>query len=1066
MTDLKTILFKAMKLLGIVCFLIMVLLITLQIAAYNPTFGLAFLVLVLLGWVAFKGYRLPILLKMSLRNVSRRKVNTIIVVTGLMIGTAIISGSLVVGDTLENMFTKDAYDSYDETDETIFTYDENATYAFFNYTEYEGVSDYVATNPGLAGNVEEISPEIQFWVSVLDMDSKLSEPAVRLVGIDYSESEAFGKVKATNGKQYTEEDLAANEVFVNKLMADEMEIKAGHTIQLFMGENQTAFFTVKAIVKNEGRANYGNLFGGASGMNIIMPLEQVQQLLGKEGKINIIKISNKGGKYDGMKHSKDVETELAPYLLEQEQVLLLEKSKKDMVDSSTEGSRELRNLFLVLGFFCILAGLILIFLIFMMLAEERKSEMGMSRAVGMKQKQLMYTFLFEGTAYSVLAAAAGTLAGLGVAYGIIIAFGAVWGGFNSVQFFTFSLESLVLAFIAGMLITLLTIYAASRWVSKLNIIRAIRNIPEPRYSRHELTKIDDSIVGLERMQILLGDTLKREFELLVILLGAFLVFASFVDIGLFFNKAWAGYGGLAIFIYGIGFLLRRYIIDEQAFTIAGGVVLLLWCYPYDIYDQLFGIQQDGDMEMFILSGVFMVSAALMVIMSNSNFILKGLLTLFGRFQSLAPIFKTAVSYPMDNKSRTGMILGMFSLIIFTITALAMIMSLIMGNIDTITEENSGGYDMIANNNPHSPIFEIEERIEENQNLSSSDYATVVPLYTAYTSMYAVENTSNTTRTEQEIQDNLTRPFPGYQENATWYNLIGCSEKFFKNSDYQLQDWDKDSYKDYEDVWEAISKNTSLAIADQSLFAEMMEEYGPPGDGELTMCLGDFVVLRDLNGQGKVVKIIGFTKNQIINGIYVRSDLVTSQEGFNTTSSYITLLKFSDDISEEEQEDLAKDLEREFLPNGMQTFIIKKEIESQLKMLNNFFYLLEAFLGLGLVVGIAGLGIITIRSVTERRQQIGMLRAIGFKRNMIWKSFLIETSYIALLGIFLGVVLGIILGVRFYVDPESDFQGAFVIPWKTILWVSLISYVCTVLCTIGPSRKASEIAPAEALRYIG
>ncbi|MFN8537301.1 MAG: hypothetical protein U0232_07465 [Thermomicrobiales bacterium] len=45
----------------------------------------------------------------------------------------------------------------------------------------------------------------------------------------------------------------------------------------------------------------------------------------------------------------------------------------------------------------------------------------------------------------------------------------------------------------------------------------------------------------------------------------------------------------------------------------------------------------------------------------------------------------------------------------------------------------------------------------------------------------------------------------------------------------------------------------------------------------------------------------------------------------------------------------------------------------------FFALLKGFIGLGLVVGIAALGVVAFRAVVERRQQIGMLRAIGFGR---------------------------------------------------------------------------------------
>ncbi|MCK4614204.1 MAG: ABC transporter permease, partial [Thermoplasmata archaeon] len=78
----------------------------------------------------------------------------------------------------------------------------------------------------------------------------------------------------------------------------------------------------------------------------------------------------------------------------------------------------------------------------------------------------------------------------------------------------------------------------------------------------------------------------------------------------------------------------------------------------------------------------------------------------------------------------------------------------------------------------------------------------------------------------------------------------------------------------------------------------------------------------------------------------------------------------------------------------------------------------------------------------------------------------ETSYIALLGMFIVVALGIILGLRFWLDPESGFEGGFTVPWNTIFIVSIISYVFTFLCTIGPSRGAAKITPAEALRYVG
>jgi putative ABC transport system permease protein len=40
------------------------------------------------------------------------------------------------------------------------------------------------------------------------------------------------------------------------------------------------------------------------------------------------------------------------------------------------------------------------------------------------------------------------------------------------------------------------------------------------------------------------------------------------------------------------------------------------------------------------------------------------------------------------------------------------------------------------------------------------------------------------------------------------------------------------------------------------------------------------------------------------------------------------------------------------------------------------------MALGLIVGVAALGVISARSVVERRQQIGVLRAVGFRRGMV------------------------------------------------------------------------------------
>ena len=156
------------------------------------------------------------------------------------------------------------------------------------------------------------------------------------------------------------------------------------------------------------------------------------------------------------------------------------------------------------------------------------------------------------------------------------------------------------------------------------------------------------------------------------------------------------------------------------------------------------------------------------------------------------------------------------------------------------------------------------------------------------------------------------------------------------------------------------------------------------------------------------------------------------------------------------------LRKEFVNLKMQTVVIPVVLSAFLQIGQSFEGLLEGFLGLGLVVGIAGLGIISIRSVAERRQEIGILRALGFRRRMILAVFVLENSYISLLGILIGVLLGVDVGYAFAVTPNSGLN--FVLPWQQLLEIVGLAYGLSMLATISSARRAARIPPAEAIRY--
>jgi putative ABC transport system permease protein len=94
----------------------------------------------------------------------------------------------------------------------------------------------------------------------------------------------------------------------------------------------------------------------------------------------------------------------------------------------------------------------------------------------------------------------------------------------------------------------------------------------------------------------------------------------------------------------------------------------------------------------------------------------------------------------------------------------------------------------------------------------------------------------------------------------------------------------------------------------------------------------------------------------------------------------------------------------------------------------------------------------------------MIRAIGFNRKMVLSSFLIEATFVAVLGILIGVGLGVISGYSFWVEDFKDLGWSFFVPVGEIAFIAFMSLAVSLLCTIPPSYKASKIEPAEALRY--
>jgi putative ABC transport system permease protein len=967
--------------------------------------------------------------RMAVRNFARRKTSMVIVILGLMIGTAMISGSLVTQDTFTELFTRGAYYGYGFADEVV--YARNVTsfaYLYFPANVSQNLASQLASNPQASPFLLGVTPEILDTVSISDTSSGLVQSPATLIGTFPNASQTLGDFHSLSGSVISA-NFGDSEAVINDRAARDLNATIGDSITVY--SSLAANFKIVGIAASDARGSF------SGNDNIFVTMNKAEQITNHSGSVNFVAITNVGGLRNSIQHSQVVGLaanqtlnsiiQTSGYKCKTDPsqaagpvaALCAYSEKQSAVNSATTSAQSLSSFLIVLSTFVIVAGVVLIVNIFVMLAEERKSEMGMSRAVGMRRGQLTKMFLFEGSLYSAGAAFVGVFVGIAIAYVIVYVFATIISRFFPVNLsqvlasFTFTPESLFAAFTEGLLITYVTILFTSWRVSKLNIIRAIRNIPEPPRGVRTYTVL------------LIGGVIS-------ILLGALVFETSYSA-----KSAVEALVGPSIIIFGAGLILSRFLRNRYAFTITGIALLIQWGVPSFSWNNPLIQKYNFGVEIYFAGGILMVLGGVMLVMYNTDVALKILHLFYRGRKTLTPIFRTALAYPENKRFRTAATVAMFSLVLFTVAAIAALTAEQNAALDNVVKQDSGGYDIITES--AVPVTNFASMVTNNTAFQNKIVAVIDFNNTILLS-------ANDTTSHQVFSYPL---------------LIGAdpdappATNFFLSNTFQMVNMSSE-YKTASETWNGVT-NDPLNVV-WSFGA--VSNRGPPTSIP-TPNVGDVLVLTGLTpGQVPVqqsVKVIGLVNGVFLNGIVGTSKLLKDYFGISTGGlSFVKVAPGADPTN------VSYLLRKEFVNLKMQTVVIPVVLSAFLQIGQSFEGLLEGFLGLGLVVGIAGLGIISIRSVAERRQEIGILRALGFTRRMILAVFILENSYISLLGISIGILLGIDVGYAFAVSPNSGLN--FVIPWQQILEIVGLAYALSMLATISSARRAASIPPAEALRY--
>jgi len=981
---------------------------------------LGILVVIALAVVAALAVRNTVLFKLGVRNMARRRARTAIIVSGLMLGTMIIGSALAFGDIMSNTVRSSVITALGDTDEEVSARSADAPdiatlgqSTGARYLTAAEADEVVAAARDLP-SVDGAAPAISEAVAVQNPAERASEPQVTLFATDPGSMEGFGTIRTESGADTSLGDLSRGEVFLNPEAAEDLAAGEGDELLVFAAGRQSPV-TVAGVVEYDGT--------GTDGGALLTELASAQRLLGVGAGVQHVRISNVGTGVSGADRTDEVVAGLEPTT--DALGLSIEQVKTDGLAQADEQGAAFLSLFSTFGTFTISAGILLIFLVFVMLAAERRGEMGTARAIGTQRRHLVQMFVFEGAAYDVLAAAVGALLGLGLAVGMVwvLAGALAESGLVTIRY-SLTWTSLIVAFSLGVLLTLAVVLVAAWRVSRLNIVAAVRNLPQPPKQQRRRSR------GLVAAGLAAG--------------GAALVASSYRT-----ESAAALFLGGTLVVLAVVPLIRLLGGGERLAYTVGGLGVLAWnLLPFSVYEQLVPSLKMG-FSVWVLTGLLLVAGGTLVVVHNMHAILSGLMWLFGRSRHAAPVVGTAIAEPMRNRFRTGATIGLFTLVVFTLVTGASISTSFVSALND-EETFGGGYDITAQTSPLSPVTDMDEALEEAPGLDSSDFTS-----SAAQSYVPVE----------ARQDG--------QGDYAGYVLRGLDEPFMDTTTYGFATR-AEGYDTDRDVWAAMADDPTLAVVD-AFSVPRRANWGTAqvSDFQLTgLYLEDQgfepvpVQVRDTqSGKTLDLTVIGVLADTVP---FAMVGISTSQQALTPLGAaaapsvwYFQVDSGTDPVA------AAKDLEAAFLDNGMQATAQSEVLEDAVGSSLTFQYLILGFLGLGLVIGVAALGVITARSVVERRRQIGVMRAIGFQARMVQMSFLVESLFVTLIGVVLGAVLGLL--VAFNVVADSANQPGYenlvlTPPWTALAVILGIVVLSSVLTTWLPSLRASRTYPAAALRY--
>lgn len=257
----------------------------------------------------------------------------------------------------------------------------------------------------------------------------------------------------------------------------------------------------------------------------------------------------------------------------------------------------------------------------------------------------------------------------------------------------------------------------------------------------------------------------------------------------------------------------------------------------------------------------------------------------------------------------------------------------------------------------------------------------------------------------------------------------------------------------------VENSAYVCVIDQDIADKLFAGENPVGQ-TLTVSGTTYTVI-GLEGQNDdlMASMSGFGSNYdgTITIPYTTARKVTGNSSISSLEIYVADTDFTDQLMDEVESVLYLAFNQN--ENSYYVFAMDSLLDTMNQMMGTMTYMLAGIASIALLVGGIGIMNMMLVSVSERKQEIGLRKAMGAAPGRIQLQFLLESVVLSLLGGIIGVILGMLLSLAAAKLLDTDF----VFPASAVALGVGFSTAVGIIFGWAPARKASRLSPIDALR---